>query len=209
MKNKFNNLLKLIFPFKKINFFVIFLFSLGLILGAVFSTSVNINDRNIILEKISSFINYINTNSFDSLVSFKNSISINFTYLILMLFSGLTVVGLFLNIILLFLKSFTIGFTMSSFIITYSYKGLFLSSLYLIFGQLLNCIVICVITIYNFAFCYKMLLIIFKNKNIEIKKFFKGYLFVLVILILMLFLSSFCEVFLFPAFVKLLINLYV
>jgi len=209
MKNKFNNFLMLVFPFKKINFFVIFLFCFGLILGAFFSTSININDRNIILEKISSFINNINSNSFDSLVSFKNSISINFTYLILILFSGLTVIGVFLNIILLFLKSFTIGFTMSSFIITYSYKGLFLSSLYLIFGQLLNCIVICALTIYNFAFCYKMLLIIFKNKNLEIRKFLKGYLFILLILILVLFLSSFFETILFPMLVKLLINLYV
>ena len=57
MKDKFKKCLKIVFPFKKINFFVLSLFLLGLILGAVFSTTISINDRNLVIEQITTFIN--------------------------------------------------------------------------------------------------------------------------------------------------------
>lgn len=209
MKNKFNNCLKLIFPHRRINLFVMILFILGIILGAVFSTTISINDRNLVVEKITLFIDNIQNNILNTSDSFKNSLSINFTYLFLILILGMTIVGVFVNLILLFLKGFIIGFSLSSFIITYSYKGIVISSLYLLFGQLLNIAVICVATIYSIVFTYKLLLVIFKNKNIELKHFFKSYLFIALILIVISIISSISESILLPSFIKLIINLYI
>lgn len=209
MKDKFNKVLQLVFPYKKVNFFVILLFLLGIILGAVFSTMINLNDQKLVIDKVLLFISNIDNDLINSIVSFKNSLAINFTYLFLILFLGITLIGVIFCALLVFLKGFTVGFTLASFVVSYSYKGLILSSLYLIFGQLLNVFVICVAAIYGIVFGYKILLVIFKNKNIELRHFFKIYLFISIILIFITLLSSFSECFLFPLFVEFFLDLYV
>lgn len=209
MKDKFKKCLKIVFPFKKINFFVLSLFLFGLILGAVFSTTISINDRNLVIEKITTFINNINDGLIDYGITFKNSLSINYIYLFFILILGMTLIGIIFNIILLFLKGFIIGFSLASFIITFGYKGIILSSLYLIFGQLLNILVMLVATIYSIVFSYKLLLVIFKNKNIELKHFFKSYLFISAILIVISLISSVSESWLLPMFIKLISNIFI
>lgn len=209
MKNRISKCIKIVFPFKKINFFVLSLFFLGLILGAVFSTVININDQNLVIEKITSFITNTKEGLIDTTITFKNSLSINYTYLFIILILGMTLIGVIFNIILLFLKGFIIGFSLASFIVTYSYKGIILSTLYLLFGQLLNIVVILGATIYSIVFSYKLLLVIFKNKNIELKHFFKSYLFISVILIIISLISSLSECLLLPLFIKLISNIYI
>lgn len=209
MKDRIDKCLKLIFPFKKINFFVVTLFFLGLIIGAIFSATISINDRNLVVEKITLFLSNIDENLINTISSFKNSLLINFTYLFLILILGMTLIGIVLSVMLLFLKGFTFGFTLASFIISYNYKGILLSILYLLFGQFLNIIVILIAAIYSITFCYKILLVIFKNKNIEFKRFIKSYLFISIILIIISIISSFFETYLFPSFIKFIINLYV
>jgi len=208
MKNKFSNALKLIFPYKKINLFVISLFFLGITLGAIFTATINVNDQNLIIEKIKLFISNIDNSLLDTLFSVKNSLSINFTYLFFIWILGMTIIGVVINLLLLFLKGFIIGFSLASFIVTYSYKGLILSSLYLIFGQLLNIFVVCTIAIYSIIFSYKLLQVIFKNKNIELKRFVKNYTLIAIILSIISIISSFGECILFPTLIKLIINLF-
>ena len=84
----------------------------------------------------------------------------------------MTLIGIPINIFILFFKSFTLGFSLSSFIITYSYKGLLLSSIYLIIGQLINIIVLLVLTIYSIMFSSILIKNIFKNNyNSSFSKF--------------------------------------
>ena len=44
---------------------------------------------------------------------------------------GMTIIGVLFNIFILYLKGFIFGFSLSAFIITYSYKGIILSILYI------------------------------------------------------------------------------
>ena len=110
---------------------------------------------------------------------------------------------------MLFIKSFIIGFSLSSFIITYKYKGIILSTLYLIFGQLLNIVTIIILTIYSILFTKKLLDTIFKNNNKDMKKTLKNYLIILLIAIIISTISSLCESFLLPPLIKLIIKLYI
>jgi len=208
MKNKISNTIRLIFPYKKVNLFVVMLFFLGIIFGALFAGIIDVNDRNLVIEKINFFITSINKNSLNLLSTFKNSLTINFVYLFFIWISGMTIIGILLNFIVLFFKGFIIGFSLASFIVTFSYKGLIISSLYLIFSQLLNIIIVCTITIYSFIFSYKLLQVIFKNKNYELKKFLKSYTVILIMLIVVSIISSLSETILFPSLVKLVIKLF-
>lgn len=210
MIKKYTNTIRRIFPNKKTNIFVVIILFLGLISGAIFANIIGLNDKALVTDKIKLFIDNINTNSIDSILAFKNSISINLIYLIIIFILGMTLIGIIFNIFILFIKSFIIGFTLASFIITYSYKGLILSASYLLLGQLLFIIVLILLTIYSITFSFKLLKVIFKNpNNNELPKYLKNYCLILIFSIIISLLASLCEVFIFPSLIKLIINIFI
>ena len=210
MNSKINNIKSIIFPSKKINTFVISILFLGLISGAVFGNIISVNDKTLVIDKIKLFISNINSDSINGIEVFKNGISVNMLYLGIIWVMGMTFVGVVLNIVILFIKSFILGFSLASFIMVYSYKGLILSLIYLLFGQILNILVIVMVTIYGIMFSSKLNLIIFKNKqDNNILKFFRNYVFILIIAIIVSIISSISEAFLLPAIIKIIIKLFI
>lgn len=210
MNSKINSIKSIIFPSKKINIFVISILFLGLISGAVFGNIISVNDKTLIIDKIKLFISNINSDSINGIEVFKNGISVNMLYLGIIWVMGMTFVGVVLNVVILFIKSFILGFSLASFIMVYSYKGLILSLIYLLFGQILNILVIVMVTIYGIMFSSKLNLIIFKNKqDNNILKFFRNYVFILIIAIIISIISSISEAFLLPAIIKIIIKLFI
>lgn len=210
MIKKYNNIKSIIIPSKKINIFIISILFLGLIAGAIFSNIIGLNDQNLVIDKIKLFINNINENSIDTIIAFKNSISTNLIYIIIIWILGMTLIGIPINIFIFFLKSFVLGFSLSSFILTYSYKGIILSTIYLLLGQLINIIILLVLTIYSIMFSSKLIKLIFKGNNrLEFPKLLKNYCLILIICILLSVISSLSESFLVPSIIKLLIKLYI
>lgn len=210
MNSKINSIKSIIFPSKKINIFVISILFLGLISGAVFGNIISVNDKTLVIDKIKLFISNINSDSINGIEVFKNGISVNMLYLGIIWVMGMTFVGAVLNVVILFIKSFILGFSLASFIMVYSYKGLILSLIYLLFGQILNILVIVMVTIYGIMFSSKLNLIIFKNKqDNNILKFFRNYVFILIIAIIVSIISSISEAFLLPAIIKIIIKLFI
>lgn len=210
MLKKYRSIKSILFPSKKLNIFILSIIILGIILGSIFSTIITQNDQNLVIEKIKLFITNISDNSLNTITSFKNSISINLIYIIIIWILGMTLIGIPINTFLLFIKNFILGFSLSSFILTYSYKGLILSSIYLIFGELLTIIILSILTTYSIIFSSKLLKHIFKS-NIpnEIPKYLKNYSLIFVISIILCLISSISETFLVPTLVKLIIKLYI
>lgn len=206
---KYSNIKNIILPNKKINIFVMCILFLGVIAGAVFSGIIGLNDKTLVIDKINLFIDNINNNSINSILALKNSISINLIYIFLIWFLGMALLGIIFNVLILFAKGFIFGFSIASFILTYSYKGIIISFLYLIFGQLLNIVVLLVLTIYSIMFSYQLLCLIFKNNNNTTRKFLKNYALILLFSVIISVISSLSEAFLLPSLIKLIIKLYI
>lgn len=210
MINKLSKIKSIIFPSKKINYTVITILFLGVISGAIFSTIINQNDKQLVIEKIELFISNINSGSIDSINAFKNSIITNLSYSLIIWILGMTIIGVLINIFLLYLKGFIFGFSLSSFIITYNYKGIILSTLYTIFGQLLNILVIAILTIYSIMFTLNFIKQLTKNKqNLNITKHFKNYSIIFVITLIISIISSISEIFILPTLIKLIIKIFI
>lgn len=210
MINKYSKIKSIIFPSKKINFFVITVLFLGVISGAIFSNIIDLNDKKLVLNKIQSFISNIDSQSINNILAFKNSILTNLSYSIIIWILGMTIIGIIFNIFLLYLKGFIFGFSLSAFILTYGYKGIILSTLYTFFGQLLNLIVIMILTIYSIMFTINLLKQIIKSKhNINIPKYFKNYSLIFIITLIISLISSISEAFLFPTLIKIIIKLFI
>ena len=210
MINKCNRILNIIFPSKKTNFFVIIILFLGVISGAIFSNIIDLNDRNLVIDKIELLISNIDKQNINSLVAFKNSIFTNLSYSLIIWVFGLTILGVLVNIFLLYIKGFIFGFSLSSFIIVFGTKGVALSILYTLFGQLLNLLVVMMLSIYSIMFTINLIKIIIKNNNnLNIFRFFKSYVLIFVISVVISFISSLSEAFLFPALIKIIIKLFI
>ncbi len=210
MIKKYTRISNIILPNKKVNFLAISILFLGIVLGAIFAVIINTNDKTIVIEKINLFITNINNGQIDSILTFKNSVSVNLLYVFIIWILGLALLGVIFNLFILFIKSFIVSFSMAAFIIAYSYKGIILSSLYLLFGQLINIFIILILTIYSMMFSLKLLTLIFKNNNgFNIRRFLKNYSLILLFSIIISVISSLSESFLLPSLIKLLIKLYI
>lgn len=210
MNKKLNSGLALILPNKKVNLFVIFIVILGIISGSLFLMVLNDNDKSEVINEISTFMTNINTNNINNLNSFKNSLIEGMILIILSWILGMSIIGVIFNIFFIYMKSFTIGFSISSFILVYKYKGILSSLIYVIPSQLINILIILILGVYTLLFSkYLFKMIFFKDKTVNLGKFFKKYVLVFGICIILCLVSSLCEAYLLPSLLKVMIKLFI
>lgn len=210
MNKKLNSGLALILPNKKVNLFVIFIVVLGIISGSLFLMVLNENDKSEVINEISTFMANINTNNINNFNSFKNSLIEGMILIILSWILGMSIIGVIFNIFFIYMKSFTIGFSISSFILVYKYKGILSSLIYVIPSQLINILIILILGVYTLLFSkYLFKMIFFKDKTVNLGKFFKKYVLVFGICIILCVISSLCEAYLLPSLLKVIIKLFI
>lgn len=210
MNKKLNSGLALILPNKKVNLFVIFIVVLGIISGSLFLMVLNENDKSEVINEISTFMTNINTNNINNLNSFKNSLIEGMILIILSWILGMSIIGVIFNIFFIYMKSFTIGFSISSFILVYKYKGILSSLVYTVPSQLINILIILILGVYTLLFSkYLFKMIFFKDKTVNLGKFFKKYVLVFGICILLCLISALCEAYLLPSLLKVMIKLFI
>lgn len=210
MNKKLNSGLALILPNKKVNLFVIFIVILGIISGSLFLMVLNENDKSEVINEISTFMSNINTNNINNLNSFKNSLIEGMILIILSWILGMSIIGVIFNIFFIYMKSFTIGFSISSFILVYKYKGILSSLIYVIPSQLINILIILILGVYTLLFSkYLFKMIFIKDKTVNLGKFFKKYVLVFGICIILCLVSSLCEAYLLPSLLKVIIKLFI
>lgn len=210
MNKKLNSGLALILPNKKVNLFVIFIVILGIISGSLFLMVLNDNDKSEVINEISTFMANINTNNINNLNSFKNSLIEGMILIILSWILGMSIIGVIFNIFFIYMKSFTIGFSISSFILVYKYKGILSSLVYTVPSQLINILIILILGVYTLLFSkYLFKMIFLKDKTVNLGKFFKKYVLVFGICIILCVISSLCEAYLLPSLLKVMIKLFI
>lgn len=210
MNKKLNSGLALILPNKKVNLFVIFIVILGIISGSLFLMVLNDNDKSEVINEISTFMSNINTNNINNLNSFKNSLIEGMILIILSWILGMSIIGVIFNIFFIYMKSFIIGFSISSFILVYKYKGILSSLVYTVPSQLINILIILILGVYTLLFSkYLFKMIFIKDKTVNLGKFFKKYVLVFGICIILCLVSSLCEAYLLPSLLKVMIKLFI
>lgn len=210
MNKKLNSGLALILPNKKVNLFVIFIVILGIISGTLFLMVLNENDKSEVINEIGTFMTNINTNNINNLNSFKNSLIEGMILIILSWILGMSIIGVIFNIFFIYMKSFTIGFSISSFILVYKYKGILSSLVYTVPSQLINILIILILGVYTLLFSkYLFKMIFLKDKTVNLGKFFKKYVLVFGICIILCLVSSLCEAYLLPSLLKVMIKLFI
>lgn len=209
MNVKVNKIKDIILPNKKINYFVFGIMILGIICGSIFFTVIGSNDKTETLNLITNFFENVNNSSIDSGLAFKNSLITNGILVSGIFILGMSVIGLIINIFIVYIKGFIIGFSIASIIGKYGIKGILASFIYIFPHQIINIIVICIIGIYSIMFSIFLIRLITSRKNLNNKNVFKRYFIIYIFSILGIIISSLLEAYILPAFLKLIIGLYV
>jgi len=210
MNKKLNSGLAIILPNKKINLFVLFIITLGIISGTIFLLALNDTDKELVVSQITTFMTNISSNNINNFNAFKNSITENLIFIILIWIFGMSIIGIIFNIFAIYLKGFTIGFTLASFFYIYNYKGLLAGLIYIFPSSIINLIVTLLVGVYSIILTIYLWKIIFlKDRSNNISKFLKKYLLILLISIALISISSLCESYLVPALLKLIIKLFI
>ena len=204
-------MIKVIFPSKKINIFSISVLLIGFICGCIFLATLKETDCAIVTETIKNYIVNISNNNYNVGLAFKNNVIINGIYVIIMWLLGLSVIGILFHVLMLYIKGFITGFTISSIILTYKIKGTIFSLLYLILGEILNLSIILILGVYGISFTVFLINLIIKSKRIhyEKKREVKKYFTMLIILLIFTTISSSLETLVLPKILKLIIKWYV
>ena len=205
---KCSKIYNLILPNKIINIFIYSLVIFGIISGSIFLIMSNETDKTSVIEQITNFFNNVNTNNFDNVQALNNSLIINYIFIITIFILGFSIIGIIINVFLVYLKGFLVGFSISSILLTYNYKGVIAAIIYTIPSQLLNIIIISILSIYSIMFSKHLITVIVSKKPVSTRNILKKYSIIFTFSIIVTLISSLLEVYLFPNILKLIISLY-
>lgn len=189
---------------KKFYVFLIALLVVGFISGAIFVLFLNDADKKDITNEIINFFNLVKTsagiNYSKSLIS---TFSINLLYIFLIWLLGISLIGFPIIIGLLFIKSFIIGFSFSSIIFTYGFKGIIGGFLYIFPHHIIMLILYLLLGFYSLSFCYKLFSHLFLKQTINFRYGMNRYMKILLLCTIVTILLSLYEVFISTYLMKL------
>ena len=180
---------------KRIFLFLLTMSIIGVITGCIFLIIISKNNSIELNNEINSFIN--NINSLNYFESFKNIFSANVFYLLVIWLIGISIIGIPISLILFFIKSFSLGFTISSFLLNYKLKGILISLIYIIPCQIINIIITIYLLSFSLIISFKLLESMIKKKSFTFS-FISNYKKVLIFSILIFLLSNLYEIFIMP-----------
>lgn len=192
---------------KKYVFFSIVLVILGIITGSLFIVILNSADKNLVIEYITDFIDSIKNNSINNIDIFKNTLLINYIIIIIISIIGFTYFFFPVNIIVLFYKAFIIGFSLAAFILTYKFKGILLSIIYIIPHSIINILLFSLLVSFTLKLSINMIKYIIKKKEVNMRGYFNKYLYMFLIFIFLITLTSTYESFIVPKLIKLFVKI--
>ena len=190
---------------KKYVLFSIILVILGIITGSIFIVILNSTDKTLVIEYITSFVDNIKNSNINSIDILKNTLLSNYILIFIIIIIGLTSFFFFINIIILFYKSFVIGFSLSSFIITYGIKGILLSIVYIIPHLIINILIFCLLTSFTVKKSINMIKYIIRKKDVNMRLYFNKFFSLIILSIIIISITGIYESYIMPYLVKFVI----
>lgn len=190
---------------KKIITFFIVLIIIGIIFGSTFMVILNDSDKTLIKDYFEGFINSINNNTLNYFTSLRNGLFSNLLYILIIWVLGISIIGIPLVIIMFFIKSFILGFSISSIIFNFKLKGCLLSFINIFPHQIINFAVYIILTTYSISFSIRLINSIIKKKQLDFKLLMNKYLKVLLLSTILIIISILIETFITPLLFKIIL----
>lgn len=202
MKNLLDKLRNKITYNKKIMLFLTITVIIGIMAGSFLVVILNNNDKVLVKEYIENFINNVNGFSFNYVDTLKNALLLNLIIIISIWILGISVIGLLIVICLVFWKAFTLGFTISGFIITFNLKGVVAALVYIFPHLIINLLIIMYLGSYSIKFSMLIIKCVVSKACLDLRRLMNKYLKVLLFSTIVIIVTSLFETFITPILLK-------
>lgn len=175
---------------KKVFLFFEILLLIGIISGSIFSLTLSETDSNLVSEYLNNLVTSISNNSYKNILS--TTILSNSFIVIVIFLLGFNIIGILFNLLILFYKSFTIGFCFSSFIINFKTKGILYSFLYVFPHQASFMVLLTVLISYSINISLGLLKLLLKRDDVKVNtlKYFKLFILTFILTLLISFYEA-------------------
>lgn len=175
---------------------------ISLILGTLFISILSKDNKELITSNVIDFFTAIKSNNLNYNQILVKSLTNNLLLNIIIWLLGISIIGIPIVIILLFIKSFILSFTFTSIIYTYKYKGIVSAIIYVI-PHIINLLLSFVLIYYSITFSKSLFNYLFKKKECNRKELVNRYLKLLVISTFLFIISSIIETYIIPILIRL------
>ena len=191
---------------KNLFVFLVVIVAVGVAAGSIFVTILNTDDKAMVSEYLSNFLNSLNGNTLNYNGTLINTLIFTIGMALLIWLLGISVIGFALILLFLFIKAFSLGFSIASIIINFNFKGVLIALAYALPHHIINMMIYLLISSYALVLSYKLISSFTKKKNFDFKNIFNRYLFVLLFSLVILFVSVLYEVYLAPKLINLIVS---
>lgn len=186
--------------------FLFCLMLVGVAFGSCLPLFLSTDDKILVSNYLSNFFSHVSSN-IDYFSVFKNSIFSNGLFFLLIWLLGISAIGVPVVLFLFFYKCFIFGFSISSIIINYGFKGILFSIFYIFPNQVINIFCFLIVTSYSLIFSIKLIGLFFKKSEFNISSSFNRYFKIFVACFVLFILSSLYETFIGTNILRLVYNL--
>lgn len=181
--------------------FTIVLFIMGIVLGSYLIYSLSGSQKQEILSTLNLFFSDINNLELNTQIAFREILYENIKYLLIIWFLGLSIVGMPLIFIIIYLKGLVVGFTISFFIFEMNWRGLLVAIIVIIPQNILIVPVLIIAGVSGVRFSISLIKSR-KDKNFSYLHSFKTYLLISLMLVGILVIASSFEAFVSPSLMR-------
>lgn len=204
MNNKLYAAKNSIIKQKKLYRIIITLMLFGIISGILFIFFISKESKTKALVSIKNFFDLMNTSTgINYGKSLLNTLVNNIGYVLLIWLLGISIIGLPITIVLAFMKSFIVGFSISSIISCYKTKGILGAFLYVFPHQIIILFIYLLLSFYSISFSIKLFKSLFLKQTINFRVVMQKYIKILLISLIGIIIVSLYEVFISTYFIKL------
>ncbi|MGG5253720.1 stage II sporulation protein M [Neobacillus sp. SM06] len=188
--------------------FVVVLFLMGVIFGAIVVNSMSITQKQDLFYYLSQFFGQVSDGNIqESTDLFIQSLLHNSKFIGLMWVLGISIIGLPIILILLFLKGMVVGFTVGFLVSQMSWKGFLLAGVSILPQNLIIIPIFIIMAVMSISFSIKMIKKQFMKKFAQpILPLFKQYIVALTAAVLLLSAAAAVEAYLSPGLMKSVIH---
>lgn len=174
------------------------------IMGILFYFIISDKDQTLVVNQLKNFFLEVkkgdNLNYTGSLI---NSLTTNIIYVLLIWLLGISIIGLPVIVIMIAFKCFVVGFSISSIIATYGFKGILGAVTYTFPHQFIFLFILMLLGFYSINFSIRLFNSLFLKKYINFKDIMKKYIRILIISLIAAVILSLFEVYISTYFIKL------
>lgn len=191
---------------KSLFVFLVVIIAVGVAAGSIFVTLLSDSDKVMVSDYLNNFLNNLKTDNLNYSGTLINTIIFTLGAALLIWLLGISVIGFLLILLFLFIKAFSLGFSIGSIIINFNFKGVLIAGAYIVPHHIINMMIYLLISSYALVLSYRLINSFTKKQTFEFKSVFNRYLFILGFSLIILLISVLYEVYGAPKLINLIIS---